>query len=68
MKEKEIEDLQQEVADLKALNEKLRSEKEELEDSKKYWVDRSYEYEGKYNRLVEQVKSVGVIVSAMAAA
>ena len=64
----ENENLQQEVARLTAENESLKSEKKELENSKQYWVDRSYDYEKKYNGLVAQVKSVGVIIGGMVAA
>ena len=64
----ENENLQQEVARLTAENESLKSEKKELENSKQYWVDRSYDYEKKSNNLVNQVKSVGVLVNGLVAA
>lgn len=64
----ENENLQQEVARLTAENESLKSEKKELENSKQYWVERSYEYEHKYNGLVDQVKSLAVIAGGMVAA
>ena len=60
--------LRLQVDALVAENETLKSEKAELENSKKFWVDRSYEYENKYKALVEQVKSVGVLVNGMVAA
>ena len=61
----ENENLQQEVARLTTENESLKCEKKELENSKQYWVDRSYEYENKYKALANQVKSLATLANGL---